>query len=162
MSDQVLPTEFKFAHRLHIVVKSDFMLLWPGQMTRRPRVVLFVVECSFLLRQVVAVAAGMFNPSFTRHGLPSWQQTLPFSHVRMGYGVPLLKKLWADFHLLQCGQREVKRTCPTRIGVLFSQLFRTRHLKQLAAFCLYTIGPQLSRLKRLHDEKNAGCRLSSC
>lgn len=81
MSDQVFPTELKFPYRLHIVVKSGFILLWAGQMTRRPQVVLFVIECYFLLCKVVA-AAGMFNPSFTCHGLPSWRQTVPFSHVR--------------------------------------------------------------------------------
>ncbi len=81
MSYQVLPAELKFPHRLHFVPKSDFVLLGRGQMTRGPQDNLLRIKRSFLLCQVGA-AARMFPPSFTCHGLPSWQQTVVFSHVR--------------------------------------------------------------------------------
>lgn len=73
MSYQVLPTELKFPHRLHIVPVFDLILQRPGQVTRGAQASLRVSKCSFLLREAgaAAAAAGMFTPSSTRHGLPS-------------------------------------------------------------------------------------------
>lgn len=66
MSYQVLPTELKLPHRLHVEHTSDFTLLRGGQMTRRPRDTLHGSKCSCL-----RCPAGMFGPSSTCHGLPS-------------------------------------------------------------------------------------------
>lgn len=66
MSYQVLPTELKLPHRLHVEPTADFELLGGVQMTRRPRGSLIGGKYSCLRG-----AAGMLGPSSSCHGLPS-------------------------------------------------------------------------------------------
>lgn len=66
MAYQVLPTELKLPHRLHVEPKADCELLGGVQMTGRPRGSLVSSRYSCLRG-----AAGMLGPSSSCHGLPS-------------------------------------------------------------------------------------------